>query len=116
MAVAARTTRAGGSPLAGTIGETAAEIAAAGGTAIAIPADLARPEDRERLVSETRRQLGAPDILVNNAAVTYFARVEEFTPRRYALKFAVQVEAPFELATLVLPGMRERGRGWILNI
>jgi citronellol/citronellal dehydrogenase len=116
VAVAARTTRAGGSPLAGTIGETAAEIAAAGGTAIAIPADLARPEDRERLVSETRRQLGAPDILVNNAAVTYFARVEEFTPRRYALMFAVQVEAPFELATLVLPGMRERGRGWILNI
>jgi citronellol/citronellal dehydrogenase len=30
--------------------------------------------------------------------------------------FAVQVEAPFELARLVLPGMHERGRGWILNI
>jgi NAD(P)-dependent dehydrogenase (short-subunit alcohol dehydrogenase family) len=30
--------------------------------------------------------------------------------------FSVQVEAPFELARLVLPGMRDRGRGWILNI
>jgi len=116
VAVAARTTQAGGSPLAGTIGETAAQIRAAGGTAIAVPADLARPEDREALVSETTRQLGAPHILVNNAAVTYFTRVEDFTPKRYALMFAVQVEASFQLATLVLPGMRERGIGWILNI
>jgi citronellol/citronellal dehydrogenase len=115
VAVAARTTSAGG-PLAGTIGETAAEIVAAGGTAIAVRADLAKPEDRAALVSETQRQLGAPDILVNNAAVTYFTRVEDFAPRRYALMFAVQVEAPVQLATLVLPGMRQRGRGWILNI
>jgi citronellol/citronellal dehydrogenase len=116
VAVAARTTRAGESPLAGTIGETAAQIQAAGGTAIAVPADLARPQDRERLVIETSRQLGTPDILVNNAAVSYFVRVEDFTPKRYALMFSVQVEAPFQLAALVLDGMREQGRGWILNI
>jgi NAD(P)-dependent dehydrogenase (short-subunit alcohol dehydrogenase family) len=36
--------------------------------------------------------------------------------RRLEVMFAVQVVAPFELAQLVLPGMRERGRGWILNI
>jgi len=116
VAVAARTTQAGTSPLAGTIGETAAQIRAAGGTAEAIPADLARPEDRERLVAETTRQLGAPTILVSNAAVTYFTRVEDFTPKRYALMFAVQVGAPFHLARLVLPGMRAAGAGWILNI
>jgi citronellol/citronellal dehydrogenase len=116
VAVAARTTEEGGSPLPGSIGETTRQISAAGGTAVAIATDLARPEDRERLVSETRRQLGVPDILVSNAAVTYFTRVEDFTPKRYALMFAVQVEAPFQLATLVLPGMRERSRGWILNI
>ena len=62
------------------------------------------------------RGSGAPDILVSNAAVTYFTRVEDFTAKRYALMFAVQVEAPFHLATLVLPGMRARGTGWILNI
>ena len=83
---------------------------------MAIPANLARPQDREHLVAETARQLGPADILVSNAAVTYFTRVEEFSPRRYALMFAVQVEAPFHLATLVLPGMRAHGRGWILNI
>jgi len=116
VVVAARTTGPGQSPLAGTIGDTAGAINAAGGTAVAIPADLSKPADREHLVAETARQLGAADILVNNAAVSYFTRVEEFAPRRYQLMFAVQVEASFQLATLVLPGMRERGRGWILNI
>ncbi|MGE5290653.1 MAG: SDR family NAD(P)-dependent oxidoreductase [Micromonosporaceae bacterium] len=116
VAVAARTTDEAGSPLPGTIGQTVAAITRAGGTATAIRADLSRQEDRQRLVAETTRRLGPPDILVNNAAVTYFQRVEDITPRRYALMFAVQVEAPFQLASLVLPGMRERGAGWILNI
>jgi NAD(P)-dependent dehydrogenase (short-subunit alcohol dehydrogenase family) len=116
VAVAARTAEPGTSRFAGTIGETAEQIRAAGGTAIAITADLSKGEDRERLVAETARQLGSPDILVNNAAVTYFTKVEDFSPKHYALMFAVQVEAPFHLARLVLPGLREHGAGWILNI
>ena len=116
VAVVARTTQGAASALPGTIDETAAQIREAGGTAIAIAADLAKPADRERLVQETTRQFAAPDILVNNAAVTYFTRVEDFTAKRYALMFAVQVEASFHLAQLVLPGLREHGTGWILNI
>ena len=116
VAVAARTTEAGQSQFAGTIAETAAQIRAGGGTALAIAANLARPADRERIVAETVRELGQPDILVSNAAVTYFTPVEGFTAKQFALMFAVQVEAPFQLAQLVLPGMRERGAGWILNI
>lgn len=116
VAVAARTTEAGTSPLPGTIAETAEQIRAAGGTAVAIRADLSKPEDRERLVSEAGRQLGPPDILVSNAAVSYFSRVTDFTPRHYQLMFDVQVEGPFHLAQLVVPAMREKGRGWILNI
>ncbi len=116
VVVAARTTEGAPAVLEGTIDGTAAQIRAAGGTAVAVRVDLARPADRERLVEETTRQLAAPDILVSNAAVTYFTRIEDFTPKRYALMFAVQVEAPVQLATLVLPGMRARGAGWILNI
>jgi citronellol/citronellal dehydrogenase len=116
VAVAARTAEPGTSQFDGTINQTAEQIRQAGGTAAAITANLSRPEDRDRLVAETVRLLGRPDILVNNAAVTYFTRVEDFPPKRFALMFAVQVEAPFELAKLVLPGMRERGEGWILNI
>jgi len=116
VAVTARTVEAGTSPLAGTLGETVARIEAAGGTAVAIPADLSKPEDRERAVAETVTRLGAPDILVSNAAVTYFTPVAGFTPRRFQLMFDVQVEAPFHLAQLVIPGMRDKGGGWILNI
>jgi citronellol/citronellal dehydrogenase len=116
VAVTARTVEASTSPLEGTLGETVARIEAGGGTAVAIRADMSRPEDRERVVAEAIAQLGAPDILVSNAAVTYFTRVEDFTPRRFQLMFDVQVEAPFHLAQLVIPGMREKGGGWILNI
>jgi NAD(P)-dependent dehydrogenase (short-subunit alcohol dehydrogenase family) len=100
----------------GTIHETVQAIERAGGQALAVAADLARPEDRRRLVETVQQQLGAIDILVNNAAVTYFTPVEEFRDKSLRLMFEVQVYAPFELAQLVLPGMRARQRGWILNI
>jgi NAD(P)-dependent dehydrogenase (short-subunit alcohol dehydrogenase family) len=116
VAVVARTTEAGTSPFPGTIAETVAQIRAAGGTATAIRADLAKPDDRERLVAEATAALGAPDILVSNAAVTYFTRVDDFTAKRFGLMFDVQVEGPFHLAQLVTPGMRAKGQGWILNI
>ena len=116
VVVAARTAAPGTSPLPGTIGETVEQIRAAGGTALAIRADLSKPDDRERLVQAAASQLGAPDILVGNAAVTYFTPVDDFTARRFRLMFDVQVEGPFHLAQLVIPGMRDAGGGWILNI
>jgi len=85
VAVAARTTETGTSPLPGTITETVGQIRAAGGTAAAIRADLSKPEDRERLIAEASQQLGPPDIMVSNAAVTHFTRVEDFTARRFPL-------------------------------
>ena len=75
VAAVARTTEQGQSPFPGTIAETAAAINQAGGTAVAIPANLAKPEDRQRLVDEATRQLGPVDILVSNAAVSYFSRL-----------------------------------------
>jgi NAD(P)-dependent dehydrogenase (short-subunit alcohol dehydrogenase family) len=116
VVVTARTVEARTSRFEGTIAETAQHIRESGGTAVAIPADVSRAEERERLVGEATAQLGAPGILVNNAAVTYFIPAADFTARRFQLMFDVQVEAPFHLAQLVIPGMREKGRGWILNI
>jgi NAD(P)-dependent dehydrogenase (short-subunit alcohol dehydrogenase family) len=116
VAVTARTEADGDHRLAGSIGGTVDRIRAAGGTAEAFRADLSDAADRERLVAGVTASLGAVDILVNNAAVTYFTPIREFTPRRFALMFEVQVTAPAHLAQLVAPGMCERGRGWILNI
>jgi citronellol/citronellal dehydrogenase len=116
VAVTARTVDPAQSRLPGTIGETVAQIEADGGTARAYAADLSDPAARASIVADVTGDLGPVDILVNNAAVTYFTPITEFTDRRYALMFEVQVTAPFHLARLVLPGMRERKTGWILNI
>jgi citronellol/citronellal dehydrogenase len=116
VAVTARTTEATDPRLPGTIHDTADAITAAGGKAIAVSANLTEAGDRERLVATVREQLGPVDILVNNAAVTYFLPIEEFPAKRFDLMMHVQVWAPLHLAQLVLPDMRARRSGWILNI
>jgi citronellol/citronellal dehydrogenase len=116
VAVSARTAEAGDSRLPGTLNETVARIRRAGGDALMIKADLAEASERERLVAETAAALGEVDILINNAAITYFRPVVDFTEKRFQLMMEVQVHAPFHLSQLVLPGMKARRRGWIVNI
>jgi NAD(P)-dependent dehydrogenase (short-subunit alcohol dehydrogenase family) len=116
LAISARTAEEGDHRLAGSLATTAEAIRRAGGSVLPIIADLARPADRARLVETVERELGPIDVLVNNAAVTYFEPVLDFPERHFEVMFAVQVRAPFELAQRVLPGMRQRRRGWILNI
>ena len=116
VAVTSRTVEEGSGPFEGSITTTADAITAAGGTAVAIAADLSKPDDRARLVAETTAALGPVDILVNNGAVTFFEPVTAFTERHWRLMFEVQVRAAFELAQAVVPGMVERGRGSVLNI
>src|SRR5512146_716569 len=102
--------------LPGTLHETVDRIRKAGGEATFIRADLAQRADRERLVEDTVDTYGPVDILVNNAAITYFTPVVDFTEKRFKLMMEVQVYAPFHLAQLVLPSMQERRQGWIVNI
>jgi citronellol/citronellal dehydrogenase len=116
VGVTARTLHEGDHRFAGSITTTVDEIRATGATAVAVAADLSKEEDRVRVVAEIAAELGPIDILVNNAAITYFTPVDEFAPRHWQLMFDVQVLAPFHLSQLVLPGMRDRGAGWILNI
>lgn len=116
VVVAARTLDDGDHVLAGGINSVVSRINDAGGDAKAIRADLAVPEHRENLIKETEETYGPVDILVNNAAVTYFVPVEEFRQKHYSLMMEVQVYGPFHLAQLVLPKMKERKSGWILNI
>ena len=116
VAVTARTVEAGSNPMEGSLTETVAKITGAGGQAVAIPADLSRPEERERLVLETEATVGRVEILVNNAAVSWYMPVASFTPKRRELMFQVQVYAPMDVAQRVLPSMVAAGEGWILNI
>ncbi len=116
VVVSARTAEAGDSKLPGTLAATVDRIRRAGGEATAIKADLSSEADRERLVAEATAAYGPVDILVNDAAVTFFIPVETFPKKRFDLMMEVQVWAPFHLAQLVLPSMRERRQGWIVNI
>jgi citronellol/citronellal dehydrogenase len=116
LVVAVARTSAPDARYSGSLIETVAAVTAAGGRAIGVAGDLSSAADRERVVAETVRQLGPIDILVNNAAVTFLAPVEQFSEKRFRLMLELQVWAPYHLAQLVLPGMYERGHGWILNI
>ena len=116
VVVSARTVNEGDHALEGSISRVVDRINAAGGDAIGVRADLAIAEHRENLVSETLDRYGRADILVNNAAVTYFTPVADFKKKHFDLMTEVQVYAPFHLSQLVLPGMLERECGWILNI
>ncbi len=100
----------------GSLRQTCEEIIAAGGTAVAVQADLSNSEDRERLFGEVVERIGAPDILVNNAAVTFLRPLDGFPEKRARLMIEMHVIAPLHLTQLAIPAMRERGRGWVLNL
>lgn len=100
----------------GSLRQTLQEITDAGGRAVAVQADLSKPEERERLFADVTARIGAPDILVNNAAVTFLRALDTFPERRVRLMMEMHVLAPLHLTQMAIPAMRERGRGWILNI
>lgn len=102
--------------LPGSLRQTVETIERRGGVAVAIPADLSDPESRARIVEEARSQLGEVEILVNNAAAAFYLPFASTSARRYRVAFEINLRAPFELCQQVLPSMRERRRGWILNV
>jgi NAD(P)-dependent dehydrogenase (short-subunit alcohol dehydrogenase family) len=103
--------------LPGTLKETAAAIEAAGRTAVIVEADLTDADDRARVVPEAEAGLGGPlDVLVNNAAAAIYQPLTDFPLKRRRLVFEVNVHAPLDLAQAVIPGMVERGAGWIVNL
>ncbi len=97
--------------------DTLARINAVGGTGMALPVDLAdRDGARSRLVERTELAFGPLDILVNNAALSIFKPVDQWTVDELEHCAQINLWAPWLLMTQVIPGMRARGRGWILNL
>lgn len=142
VAVAGRTEQVWDDRLPGTIGETVADIEAAGGRAVAVRADLTDRDDIARLVREARDALGPITILVNNAAFTAPGRPPKpgddvraerargvsgggkldwppflGTPlAAYRRHFEISVFAAYELMQLVCPDMIAAGAGSVINI
>ncbi len=113
---AARTVEEGSHPLEGSLDTTLRGIRDAGGEATPVAADISRFEECERLMRETRAAYGDLDVLVNNAALTYFIPVAELPPNKWLRSFAVNVHAPFYLSKLALEQMIPRRSGAIVNI
>jgi NAD(P)-dependent dehydrogenase (short-subunit alcohol dehydrogenase family) len=120
VAVTARTLRPGDATYAGSLEETVDAITGSGGQAVAIVADLADVDtDRREIVHAAEFAFDAPvDILVNNAAAArqFELRFEGMHAAAFREQVEVNVWAAWDLVLAALPGMRARGRGWILNI
>ena len=112
----ARTLKEGDHILEGSLEVTCAQIRESGGEATAIAANISLPEDCARLVEETKAAYGPADVLVNNAALTFFIPIKDFHLSRWLRTWSVNVHAPFLLSQLVLPDMIEAKGGSIVNI
>ena len=113
---AARTLKEGDHRLAGSLQTTVDEIRQAGGEAHAVAVNIADPAECEKLVEAARTTYGPVDVLVNNAALTYFLPIREYPVNKWVASWSVNVHAPFVLSQLVLRDMVERKRGAIVNI
>src|SRR6185437_15840047 len=93
-----------------------AEITARGGRAIGIPGDTADWPSIERAAVSARDQFGPIDILLNNSGGPPPARVIGIAPELWEAQFRSMVLVYFRLTDLMLPEMRKRGWGRILNV
>jgi NAD(P)-dependent dehydrogenase (short-subunit alcohol dehydrogenase family) len=116
VAVTARSLDTAPEHLGGTLLDLVSLIQSRGGRAIAIQSDLSDPEDRARIVPETEKQLGPVDILVNNAAASFYIPFEQYSKKRFRVMSEINFNAPWDLCQQVVPGMRERRSGWIVNV
>ncbi|MEA2384052.1 MAG: hypothetical protein QOH72_4023 [Solirubrobacteraceae bacterium] len=89
-----------------------AEIAAAGGTARFVAADVGDPESVERLA----REAGDVDILVNNAGFSVWGPTPGFDLDDFDAMYAGNVRAPFQLVGAMAPAMVRRGAGSVVNV
>lgn len=102
--------------LPGTLETAAADLQAAGFKAAAIAGDLSDAAAREGLVERAGDFFGPIDVLVNNAAAGRMKLPSETTNEDRSFMFELNVNAPVDLAQQAIPGMKEKGGGWILNI
>jgi 3-oxoacyl-[acyl-carrier protein] reductase len=96
--------------------EVVAEIEAAGGKAIAVGADVSAREAVEAMTREVEAKLGPIDVLVNNAGVATIRGLDDLTEADFDSAIAVNLKSAFLCIQAVLPGMRARHWGRIVNM
>jgi len=98
-------------------GEAVAEkIRAAGGRAIVVAADVSVRQSVLDMVDRAGRELGSPDILINNAGVATMRGLDDLDEAEFDRSISVNLKSAFLCTQAVLPAMRARGWGRIVNI
>jgi 3-oxoacyl-[acyl-carrier protein] reductase len=95
--------------------KTVAEIAKAGGKAVAVQADVSKQDDIKRLLGETKKAFGSLDILVNNAGIFAFAPLEDVTEESFHRHFNLNVLGLILTTQEALKYFGEKG-GVVINI
>lgn len=96
--------------------ETVARIVAAGGQAVAIVGDVAKPEDCKRMAKEAEAKWGRVDVLVNNAGIDERRDLEAMEEVHFDRMFDVHVKGSFFTTQALVPGMKALKAGKIINI
>lgn len=97
-----------------------AEVAAAGkahGVRVGYHgADMSKPAEIEAMMAYAAKDFGAVDILVNNAGIQHVANVEDFPVERWDAIIAINLSSAFHTTRLVMPAMKKRNWGRVINI
>jgi 3-hydroxybutyrate dehydrogenase len=79
-------------------------------------ADMSKPAEIAAMVSETEKEFGSLDVLVNNAGIQHVANIEDFPIDRWDAIIAINLSSSFHSIRAAIPGMKKRKWGRIINI
>ncbi len=97
--------------------EIADSIAKEFGIAIMFsPANMLKPEELRKMVSDANAKFGSIDVLINNAGIQFVSAVEDFPDEKWNAIIAINLTSAFYLTKAVWKGMKEKKFGRIINI
>lgn len=79
-------------------------------------ADMSKPEQVRAMVAEAENALGPVDVLVNNAGIQFTAPIDAFPTEKWDAILAINLSSAFHATAAVLPGMKQRNAGRIINV
>lgn len=79
-------------------------------------ADMAKPDEITKMISNAEAEFGAIDILVNNAGIQHVSPIEDFPTEKWDAIMAINLSSAFHTTRTVIGGMRKSGWGRIINM